>query len=157
MYQVKYKKLAVWMLPNRLRTNRVVALVMACIAPLVDLDNAFQRMMKEKLYRLSHNSQVCYLRAVLNDKFDNSQRRIYITDFEGREQIFFWPEADVRDVDLSVVQYFWPDSAYVDSGTDFTVHVPDGMVNNSDSEYAQFIALINEYKLPGKNYKVENF
>lgn len=153
MYSVNYKKLIVWMIPHWLRKNVVLILAQACVWLIIQTYNAFIRFVDAKLYRVRHNSQVCYLRAVLNDAFDNLPRRILIDDFDGLERIYFWAEADQRDIDFSVTQYFWADNAYADSGVDFTVKLPTDIVT-TDPEMKRLMANLNEYKLPGKNYNI---
>jgi len=153
MFQIDYKKLIVWLVPSMLRQSIVMLLLRAAIMPIRELYDAFQLFMSDTLYRLNHNSQVCYLRAVLNDKFDLIERRILIDDFEGLNRIYFWPESDRRDIDFSVTQYFWPDASYADSGVDFTVIIPTGVAVTA-AEMARLNSTIKEYKLPGKNYNI---
>lgn len=153
MYKLDFKKLVIWLTPQWLRKSTILLLLQVFIMPVRDLFDSLNRFVDAKLYRLNHNSQVCYLRAVLNDKFDFFQRRILIGDFEGRERIYFWPQADRRDVNFENTQFFWPDSAYADSGVDFTVKIPEGVAFNQ-SEMARLNAEIREYKLPGKNYNI---
>ena len=150
MFNVDFKKFVVWITPIWLRRGYMMIVIYACTWPLRQLYNLFLLFVTQKLYRLSHNSQVYSLRAVLNDAFDFTLRRITITDFNGIYRIYFWPEIDRLDVDFSVTQYFWPESAYQDSGTDFTVHLPIGIVLSTDL----LIALLEEYKLAGKKYNI---
>lgn len=79
-YDVNVGKLAVQLLPMCLRGDRMKAFVQAFVAPLQYLADAFTSYRSETDYRLTHNSQVCYLRAVLNDKFDPLMRGIQIKD-----------------------------------------------------------------------------
>ena len=61
------------MLPTFMRRRRLFAFVRALCAPLyLGKDSLYQRflaMRGDHIYRLSHNGQVCYLRAALNDAF----------------------------------------------------------------------------------------
>ena len=52
----------------------------AAVSPLQYLHTRFILWKRESDYRLEHNGQVCYLRALLNDKFDPIDRRITITE-----------------------------------------------------------------------------
>lgn len=79
-YSVNVGKLAVQLLPMCLRGDRMKAFVKAMVEPLKDLIAAFTEFRGETDYRLTHNSQVCYLRAVLNDRFDPLLRGIQIKD-----------------------------------------------------------------------------
>jgi hypothetical protein len=153
MFNVDFKKLALWLTPQWLRQSTFLLLLMAFTWPLRQVYNSFLMFMAAKLYRLNHNGQVCYLEAVLRDAFDSTLRRIYISDFDGRERIYFWPQAENRDVDFSVTQYFWPDADYADSGVDFTIHLPADVVTTGP-QMAYLKSLVNEYKLAGKNYNI---
>ena len=61
------------MLPTFMRRRRLFAFVRALCAPLyLGKDSLYQRFLEmrgDHIYRLSHNGQVCYLRAALNDAF----------------------------------------------------------------------------------------
>lgn len=153
MYNIDFKKLVTWFLPTWLRYGNVLMLVKALNWPIRQLYNAFIRLVDSTLYRLRHNSQVCYLRAALNDSFDNTPRRIVIEDFDSIDRIYLWADADNRDVNIGITQYLWADNAYADSGVDFTVKVPITIVT-TDPEIKRLLAMVNQYKLPGKNYNI---
>jgi hypothetical protein len=153
MLQLDFKKLVLWLLPPQLRKSNTLLLLLAWTMPIRSLYDSFQRFLADKLYRLNHNSQVCYLRAVLNDQFDRFNRRIQIVDFVGKQRIYFWPESDKRDVDFSITKYFWADADYADSGVDFTVLIPAN-VATTPGEMARIRSFIDEYKLAGKNYNI---
>lgn len=153
MFNIDLKKLALWLIPTWLRQPTMLVIVMAVTWPLRQVYNSFLLFTEAKLYRLSHNGQVCYLEAVLNDAFDATLRRIWIGDFDGKERIFFWQEAERRDVDFSITQYFWPDSDYADSGVDFTIHLPLD-VSTGTGQMPYLKSLTDEYKLAGKNYNI---
>jgi len=156
MWLVDLKKLAQWYMQKPLNKGRNMQMVWAATFPLRQLYNRFTNFRKETLYYLSHNSQVCYLRKVCNDKCDTQLRRIYITDFNGIQGVFAWPDEDVRDIDVTNDIYLWPDNMYADSGIDFTVHVPASVVD-TDTKLNFLKSQINTYKLPGKNYNIETF
>lgn len=156
MWQVDFKKLIVWLTPTFLRKANFLLLVQSVNWPLRQKYDDFLRFVDQKQYRLSHNSQVCYLRAVLNDAFDYSLRRIYIDDFDGLNKLYLWRESDRRDIDLTNPVFLYPDNFYGDSGVDFTVFIPATIVT-SESENAYLTSLLNEYKTPGKQYNIKRF
>lgn len=156
MFNEDLKKLALWLTPVWLRKPNFLILILAFTWPLRQLYNDFLKFVAAKLYRLSHNGQVCYLQAVLNDAFDVVLKRIWIGNFEGITRIFFWPEVDERDVDFSVDVFFWANADYADSGIDFTIHVPTDIVTTAP-QMAYLRALTDEYKLAGKNYNIVRF
>ena len=153
MFNVNFKKMAVWLTPQFLRQSKYLLLLQAFTWPLRQKYDSLIMFMNAQLYRLAHNSQVCYLEAMLNDKFDFTQRRIYITDFDGKKRIYFWPDADERDVNFGVDVYFWPDSDYADSGIDFTIHLPTDVVT-TNAKMIYLNSLMATYKLPSKNYNI---
>ena len=156
MWQVDFKKLVAWLCPVVLQQPNTLLLLLAANYPVRNNYNLFIQFVAATQYRLSHNSQVCYLRAVLNDAFDFSDRRIRIVDFEGLEAVYLWPDADQRDIDITddSPTYLWPDDAYTDSGIDFTIQIPAGICTSA-SDLAYLASLMNTYKTPGKNYNIQ--
>ena len=79
-YDVNFKRLALLLLPTFWRRPLFAAMAYAAVSPLQYLHTRFILWKRESDYRLEHNGQVCYLRALLNDKFDPIDRRITITE-----------------------------------------------------------------------------
>jgi hypothetical protein len=152
MFKINIDRLTVWLTAIWLRFEHVMILALSFSWPLVQLYNDFIAFSDEVLYRLSHNSQVCYMEAVLNDAFDNQLRRIRIVDFETKMRLYFWPDVALRDVYFGEI-FFYSDSSYGDSGVDFTVELPTGLSLN-EYEMFQLHALVREYKLAGKQYNI---
>ena len=73
IYKVDFDKWILSVLPSFLRKNVIFAILRAMCAPIKSeksgLYARFILARKDHLYRLSHNGQVCYLRAALNDAF----------------------------------------------------------------------------------------
>lgn len=80
-YDVSFSRLAVLLLPMCLRKPGVAALCRAVTAPVGRLHTELMRFRDDMNYRMRHNGQTCKLRAVLNDCFDNNQRRIRIAEY----------------------------------------------------------------------------
>ena len=66
-YDVKFKRLALLLLPTFLRRPLIAAVAYASVIPVQYLYVRFIRWKQDTDYRLNNNGQVCYLRAVLND------------------------------------------------------------------------------------------
>ena len=79
-YDVNFKRLALLLLPTFWRRPLFAAMAYAAVSPLQYLHTRFILWKRGGDYRLEHNGQVCYLRALLNDKFDPIDRRITITE-----------------------------------------------------------------------------
>ncbi len=150
---INFNSLMVWFTPVARRKDNFLILIQAAVHPLVLLYQKHLSFKRATLYRLAHNSQVCYLRKVLNDQFDNAQRRIQIVDFSGVTRIYLFSDASRRDVYLGT-EYLYDEASYADLGFDFTVQVP-ATVATSTYDIALLKALLDEYKLVSKNYNIE--
>ena len=141
-----------------MRINVMMAFVKACFQPLIDLHNDFLLYRKAKLYQIAMNYQVCYLEALLNDRYDFTQRRIYIDDADTGDQVYIYQ--DDEDAPLYMQQESENDPLYLftegetigDHTNDFIIHIP-ATVAYSESEIRAMIAT----KLCGKRYKIEIF
>jgi hypothetical protein len=151
-FNTDFKKLTVLHLPTFLRTSVMISWVQSLSAPLVNLHYDFSMNRKNNLYNLAHNGQVCKLRAVLNDRFDASLRRIYIDDGNKYQRQYIYTDGEQKPKYLGTI-YLYNDSEYDDSGVDFTVWIP-GDLQYNDYEIR---ALINFYKLASKRYKIKTF
>ncbi len=69
IFTIDFDKWIAEMLPMFLRRRRVFAFCRALCAPVVWLYGEFLNARSDHIYRLTHNGQVCYLRAALNDAF----------------------------------------------------------------------------------------
>ena len=79
-YNINYGKLSTLLMPMCLRGGRLQSIASVLLSPLVGLRNELVAFKDEKHYRMTHNGQTCYLRAVLNDRFDPIERGIFITE-----------------------------------------------------------------------------
>lgn len=79
-YDIDYKKLALLLMPVRLRRPRLASLVYVAVSQVQRAARLFGSFRASTDYRLAHNGQICRLRAVLNDKYDPVRRRILIED-----------------------------------------------------------------------------
>ncbi len=88
IFDIDFNKWIALMLPTFLRRRRLFAFIRALCAPLYlgegGLYQRFLEMRGDHIYRLSHNGQVCYLRAALNDAFD-LKKGFEIEDADGYE------------------------------------------------------------------------
>ena len=87
-YEVNIKRFALLLLPTFWRKPLLATLAYAMVSPLGYLHTRFVLFRRDTVYRLTHNGQVCYLRAVLNDQFDPIQRRITLTEAAARAGVF---------------------------------------------------------------------
>ena len=88
---------------------------------------------------LSITPQVCFLEKILNDKYDDKERRIRIQDI-GTVKGYFGKEA-----------YFVKDTRYSNADAGFVVVLPEQMKATNEMQ-----ALINRYKLVSVEYWIVN-
>jgi len=158
-YRINYKRLTVLLLPTMLRKPVLVALLESLVTPVSGLYTRFLSFSDDVRYRLNHNSQVCYLQAVLNDAFDFSARRIYITDAKIIEwSRFLWLESEDKPIMLQKGEIFILNSErFIGADSlDFIVNVPLSL-NLTDNDYNRTHALLRYYKLAGKRYDIEEY
>ena len=150
MYNLNIDKLLVLLTPTFLRKPKLIAWLRMLAAPLHKLLYDFQQARTADLYNLAHNSQVCYLRKVLNDEFDPQLRRIKIEDGKRNARRYIYQRNVNRPLYIGKV-FLYQRGAYIDGGVDFVVVLPQGL------EYDRYKleALVNFYKLAGKRWTIE--
>jgi hypothetical protein len=149
-YKVDFDRLVLLLLPTFLRKPVLFGYVRALITPIASLHYKWSRMRDENLTKLSYNSQRCYLRKALNDKYDPELRRITIDGTLDTTQDYIYTPAENLDVYLGIM-YLQQDFNYDNSIVDFLVNVPGQLLNDKINEIT---ATINFYKLAGKSYKL---
>lgn len=148
IFNIDLNKLAILLLPLALRKAMVVALTRAFVAPLISLYYTFIQKRSKDLYSLTHNGQVCKLRAALNDNFDVEDRRIKIVDANSFKRTYLYTRGEEKPTWLGTT-YIYERSDYGDTGVDFIVKVPRSTYDQHRME-----ALIDYYRLASKRYKI---
>lgn len=157
-YDINFYRLAEWLTPRWLRAAKWLILLKACFYPLVLVHNAFIRYRKAKLYEIAMNYQTCYLEAFLNDRFDFTQRRIFIEDAETVDALYLYMRDEENPVFLYRRSEALPVPVYTRGETvgdltyDFIVWVPLDVVFDQNEMRAMIAT-----KLCGKRYKIELF
>jgi hypothetical protein len=128
------------------------------MSPLAYLHTRFTLFRRETNYRLTHNGQVCYLRAVLNGNFDPIERRITITDMAaGNEGLRLY----MREMEQEKLLYGRELNRPLIvnrrgfggvSGFDFWVNIPYLLYKEVD--VTRLKAIVNTYKLASKRYEI---
>jgi len=150
-FKLDIPKFTTSLIPIDLRKVKLVGLVQALVAPLVEINDTWRRMRSDNLYKLEHTGQVCYLRGALNDRFDPSERRITIDGTGGNsEPTYIYTPGENQTKYLG--RLFLRNSLeFADTGADFTVRVPREIMNQSSYEVR---ALIDFYRLGGMRYLI---
>ncbi len=152
-----------WLLIS-LRKPGLMAFVKSVLRPMELLHLDFLNFRADCLYKVQHTSQVCYLEAMLNDKFDPLHRRIRIVNTEFKDPIFFYEPLENKDVFFYEPEdnqdlYFREQSEIVGDGVDFSVCIPPALQPGTETGLLAFEtkvnAQINYYKLYSKNHQIK--
>lgn len=150
-YKINFDKLVVLLLPTFLRKSRIIAFLSLFSIQLTKLYNTWLvKKIEDEIWQ-NHNSQVCYLRKILNDEFDDLQRRITITDGQLYERQYIYTLGEKKLKSLGKM-YLRQASDYADTGIDFFVIIPAD-ISIAQNKY-KLNAFINRYRLASKRYKV---
>lgn len=149
-YRVDFDRLILLLLPTFLRKPVLFGYIKALITPIASLHYKWEQMRTENLKKLSYNSQRCYLRGALNDKYDPDLRRITIDGTLNIDQDYIYTPAENLDVYLGVM-YLEQDFNYESSPVDFLVNVPQELLRLKEN---QIVAWIEFYNLAGKQYQI---
>ena len=145
-YEVNIKRFALLLLPTFWRKPLLATLAYAMVSPLGYLHTRFVLFRRDTVYRLTHNGQVCYLRAVLNDQFDPIERRITLHKRE-EEQAFLLPTRDTGRAFIINRRGFGGIN-----GFDFWVNIPISLYDTVDA--SRLRAIVGTYKLASKRFSI---
>jgi len=154
MYLINWEKLVKLLLPTFLRKPVLIAFLNAFTKPIERMHTEFLEQKAEWQYRLSHNGQVFSLEKVLNDAFDNDERRIYITSVDFQDDIYIGNRDNIDQVYISAppdddtTTYIGSAPNYMEQA-DFIVHVPADILAANEILIRNTIDL---YKIAGKTY-----
>lgn len=160
VYIVDFNKLIRLALPTFLRQSKRLAYLNAVITPLKEYYIGFVASKDDAIYKVSHNGSIVLLTKVLNDKFDNTLRRIYIKNFQRNEGVRFYPEASQREVGFySPAKIGFRPSLNNSEGSDFIIHIPVEYQYSNELQLNKFLiklrAQVDYYKLFAKKYTIE--
>ena len=150
------EKWAMGRVPIVLRRAKVCALVSVLVAQVGRLLTQGARYGEEVRYRLAHTSQVCSLRAMLNDKLDADARRVDIVDAEPKSEPFvvYYRSANKPVMIGDGVYRLAPPRGYdAEKEINFVVRVPKEW--RGTEKEGRLTALVNRGKLASMRYRVE--
>lgn len=175
MYNIDFRNIASLLLPPFLRKVKTKDWLFSLLKPLIDIYELFIAFRLLTIQKLSFTGQVIYLEKLLNDKYDEDDRGIFIsegTDMEyvyvgnvtENQPVFIGNKAEytLDDNDVYVDIYDASNAIYIGNKAEFYVQ-DDFIVNVPQAIYDELVsghildgmkALINLYKLAGKNYTI---
>lgn len=158
IYNTNMLTLAQWIVPVKWRGKVTMAWVKSMAANWMDLFDRFLAFRKRVKYKLLITPQVCYLEKALNDKYDFTQRRIFIEDGDENDPLYLYMRAELKPVKLykrieALPAWLIQRTETAQFGVDFTIHVPADITFDS----AEMRTFVNVYKLVTKTYQIVTF
>lgn len=158
IYIIDYLKLALCLLPDYVRKTKMIALVNIFVSPVIYLYQLFLQFRTNKLYEISITGQVCRLEALLNDRYDFTNRGIYIDDAEEYPPLYLYRDEELKPVYLYTEAENQPVYLYTDGeggalADDFIIFVPVAVV----FDIIQMRSLVKLFRLPGMRFKIQTY
>jgi hypothetical protein len=100
IYNLDWDKLVTRLTPKPLKLAKTLAWLKAMASDIADLHARYIAYKNYTVYWLGINSQVCFMEKALNDKYDISLRRIYITDGIEFDPVPFYLKIENKPVIL---------------------------------------------------------
>lgn len=96
MYNVNWKRFVRFLTPNFMRQLRQIAWLEVLVSQVKSLHIGFLLFREEIIYKLRFNSQIIYLEKRLNDKWDNTNRGIYIENTADIDRNYLYNKIELR-------------------------------------------------------------
>lgn len=157
---IDFDKLIVQFLPKRLQKLKVIAFLSVLLSPLKQGYNKFKEWETKSNYDIKYQSGCpAHLEKVINDLFDNTDKRIYIGPGKIPTKRYLRLRlADdpwyVRQISANAPSYIYTRAAYLNGAYNFTVNVPAAL-STIDTVY--LTAVVNRYKRDSKTYIIKYF
>ncbi len=159
MFNIDFDRLVALLLPTFLRRKVLYALLHSAVAAVKTLYDSFTASRSEHNCRLTHNGQVCRLRACLNDSFKSALGTIGIDSVEYEAQWLYAVNETGEMIPIAVseehdandgtaITLLIDESILSRAQNDFIVSVPRDLY---DSSLEEIKALVNKYKLVTKS------
>jgi len=164
IYQLNWASLPMHLLPHSLRQSRSYAWLVCLLKPVQNLHTQFLSYRTKKNCELDHTPQVYSIEKVLNDAFDQQERRIYIVDGVYLSAVYFYNPDENAPVHFYNPQdnadhpRFYNPQELEQLDVDFVVVLPTEFQNNyieGSSQLIRLKSLIDFYRLPDKTYQIK--
>ena len=155
LYNIDLNKLA-WLIPYALRRQHQVDWVISLLKPAIDEHAAFRLYRTAKRYELSITPQVFSLQKLLNDKYDNTLRRIRIDDPVWQQPLYLYQDAELKDEYLyqeseNKPLTLWTEAEAGAAPVTGVILIPAAVPFDETELRAYF----DKFKLFGINYKIQ--
>lgn len=157
VYNINFKRVVKWNTPFPLRKTFWLTFLGVLILPVVQLYQSFLLYRKAKLYDLMITSQICYMEAMLNDRYDNTQRRIYIVDGIEMPPLYMYQDDELHPIwlytDAESHVDLYTDGEGANYANDFIIMVPNDVVFTT----IEMRSLVKRKRLPGMRFTIQTF
>ena len=160
IYDIDFKKIIRWWTPYELRTDFWLTWLGVLIIPINRLYQSFLLYRNAKLYDLMITPQVCYLEAMLNDRWDFINRGIYIDDAPEHAPLYLYQDEENHPIDLYTEAEGLPVWLYTegeaeggDYADDFIVWVPASVVFDA----VEMRSMVMRKRLPGMRFTIQTY
>lgn len=164
VYNVNWNLVGIHLLPMDLRQKKFAAVLRSLFKPNQNLHTRFLNYRRTVNYKIDHTPQVFSMEQVLNDAFDQQERRIYIADGLYLENVYFYnPEENFpvhfyNSDEAPEPPRFYDPSELAQLDVDFVVVLPFSSTSSNITEgspnYLRLKSLIDTYRLPDKTYQI---
>lgn len=148
---IDFKNTFISFLLIKLRAAKNLLAFFNCVGDVLNsLMFNYKSWLRDRHYEISITPQVCYIEKMLNDEFDRTQRRIYISEPARLQTNYFYRETDGKNWYFGSGKFFADDTRFK-YPYDFIINMPIGLMINKE----RLTALVNKYKLLGKTYRLK--
>jgi len=148
-YKIDFRRLVVFLSIILTRVKINIEYVFTLLNPVRRLHYQFSNHITETDKSLSYNSQYPNMQRLLNDMFDDVDRRIEVRDGDAVPRLLFYPNNERKPV-MFGQHIFHPNGSW--GHKPFNVIVPEEILT-TDIEN-QIRRILDEYKFAGTNYKI---
>lgn len=163
IFNIDWEKFVKENLPISLRKSVTIHFIQSAVGEIKVLHENFLERKTSWLYRQRHTAQVVHIEKVLNDYFDDVERRIYIANVTFESYKYLYPDGE--DPHYLQEENANPDRPMYllegDAGTispDATVYVPIALKPIASIEIENFEnkmrGRVDYYKTYGVNYQI---
>ena len=158
-YQLRVNDAIKALLPWFMRKPKIAAYIESICKPVKDKNDELEDLAEDSLYRVAITGQVIYLERLLNDLFDNTLRRIYITDFSDQAQVYLYlrSEGDVtfayrREDEEDLFMY---STSEILESYRFAINIPEALYDSlTDDDIQAMRANTDMHKTAGTTYVI---
>lgn len=150
MFKIDFKRLLALLLPISMRVPLVYCILRAAVREVERVYGLFTDARAAHNFRLTHNGQVCYLRAALNETFG---RGFEIGSYRREGKWLFAVTENGEDIPVAVTEeghgipVLYSEQMLNMAQNDFVVYCPSGAY---DHELENIKAMVDRYKLVTK-------